>query len=460
MLFTNISGRTEEFQIPGYPKEWPNGETRTVPEDMRDRFLRMTDVFRQATPATVVSDGVSGKMGFLSSTGVAYQQIGAGPTSNILIGDSKTAQNFTTTVATGYSPKWAVLGNAALGWPFALINGGVSGNTTAQMLARLPALLAANPGDGWLTIRGMVNDIQSGDLVASNPTGAQITKEQIAANILGMAKLGIQAGKKIAICTDTGPTTGFATLINAQTEYAALMRSAFAYVNRYIRSICNTYGFVLIDIETAVMDPATGLPVSGYIRADGVHVTYTGSGAEAQAFVAGFVGHVPTQRRSASARLDPGNLAGPTAGAAGSVTADAANDTRIIAPATAAGGIPSGWSISQFRTGGGAAGSKVARVDYTPGTAAQLAFTSTASFGGAGFSVGGDVTNALGRWDQGYATSAAYAVGRRVNANGKSYVCVTAGNTSAADPTAGWSTTDGAIVADAGGAVFICRLAL
>lgn len=424
----DITGRQNYVLGIGHPKSTPPAESPPIA------------IQTNANTGDSVVLGISGKFA---------------PLDAIFLGDSKTAQNFGPAGGVGYAPKWATLGNAALGWPFNMKNGGVSGNTTAQMLARLPALLDASAGPGWLVIRGMTNDITSGILVASNPTVGQTTKELIVANLKAMITLGRSAGKYIALCTEVGGTTGFAAPINATTAQGALMRQAYNYVNRWIRDYCAANGLVLIDIEAAVMDPATGLPVSGYMRSDGLHLSYVGSCAEAQAMFAAFNGRLPVPARSPSMRLSANNLVGPSASAAGSVTADAANDTRIIAPATAAGGIPNGWSISQFRAGGGASGSKVARGDYTPGQAAQLAFTSSASFGGAGFWIGGDPTNVLSRWDIAWAASTAYAVGRRVNANGCSYVCVTAGTTSGSDPTAGWSTQEGALVTD--GAVFLCQ---
>ncbi len=84
-----------------------------------------------------------------------------------------------------------------------------------------------------------------------------------------------------------------------------------------------------------------------------------------------------------------------------------------------------------------------------------MAFSSTASFGGAGFRIGGDPTNVLGRWDLGWITGTSYAVGRRINANGCSYVCYTTGTTGGVDPTASWSTQEGTFVTD--GAVFLCQ---
>ena len=372
----------------------------------------------------------------------------------IFIGDSRTAQNFIAAGGVGYAPKWITFGNAMMGWPLNPVNGGVSGDTTAQMLVRLPALLAANPGDGWLVVRGMINDICSGNLVATAPTTGQVTKETIVTSLSAMIALGLAAGKKIAICTDVGNNASGPAPINAATAQGQLMRQAFDYVNRWVRATCVNTGYVLIDLEAALNDPATGMPVSGYMVADGVHISYVGSCAEARAFSAAFTGLLAVPTRTPSARLSPRNLIGPAASAAGTVSADAANDTRIIAPATATG-LPNGWSVFQFRAGGAGAASKVAKTDYTPGTSAQLAFSSTASFGSTGFTIGGDSTNLLARWDQAWAVTTAYAIGRRINANGANYVCVTAGTTGGADPTAGWATTEGTLVTD--GATFLCQ---
>ena len=440
---------------------------------------------------------------------------GAGnPIPAIFLGDSKTAQAFIPVAAVnGYVPRWCILGNAALGWPMTPINGGVSGDTTAQMLARLPALLSANPGAGWLVIRGMTNDIGNGNLVASDPTGSHVTKEMIVANLQSCITLGLAAGKRIALCTEHGNGAGAVNPINAATTQGALQRAAFAYVNSWIRRQCAANGWPLVDIELAMMDPATGLPVAGSVQTDGIHPSYVGGSQEARAMVRAFQGILPVSLRSVTSRLSPANLLGPVSRGAGAVTADAANDTRIIAPATAsvaawaattaytlgqlviasgrlyvataagtsgsvapvhtAGqaadgtvvwkyvasgalpGIPSGWSISQFRAGGGAAGVKVGRASLGQGTVASMAFTSTASFGGAGFYIGGDPANVLGRWDLGWAASTAYAVGRRINANGMSYVCTATGTTGGTDPTAGWSTQEGALVTD--GATFLCQ---
>lgn len=396
--------------------------------------------------------------------GITYPlvQSGGGSIPMILAGDSRTAQNFATATVdfvSGLVMKWAGLGNAALGSPFRLINGGVSGDITAQILARLPALLTANPGAGWLVIRGMVNDMQSGNLVASGATGNQVTKEMIVANLSAMISLGLGAGKKIAICTEVGSIAPFVSPVNASTAYGALQRQAFGYVNHWIRTTCATNGYRLIDMEYAHNDPATGIAPTNHYVSDGVHFSYIGSCPEARAFAATFADFAAPSR-SPFGRFDPSNLLGPVAGGAGAVTADAANDTRIIT-LTAPSGIPSGWSISRFDSNarGGGVGSKVARTDYAQGTVAQLALTSSGTFGGAGFWIGGDATNVLARWDRAWTdigASTACAVGRRVNANGCSYVCVTAGTTGGSDPSAGWSTQPGTFITD-GTAVFMCQ---
>ncbi len=282
----------------------------------------------------------------------------------ICIGDSKTAQAFLTNTASytsGYQPKGIVLANAELGSPFTLINGGVSGDTTLQMLERLPALLTAYPGAGLLRIRGMTNDIQSGNLVASGATGNQVTKEMIVVNLKTMLELGLAAGKAISLCTEYGSSSPFAAPVNAITAYGALQREAFAYVNTWIRQTCTAFGYPCSDIEAVMLDPATGVAVSGYLKTDGVHPSLVGGCVEATADTQAWLGLTPVPPRVSFARWDPRNLLGPSAMQVGAVTVDTANNTRIIAPATASGGIPNGWSISQFRAGGEADGSKTAR---------------------------------------------------------------------------------------------------
>ena len=78
----------------------------------------------------------------------------------VVIGDSITAWNFTDPNQNVHSDSWATNMTFALGGKLRLLrNGGIGGNTTAQMLARFDSdVMAYLPNGGWVGIAGGTND--------------------------------------------------------------------------------------------------------------------------------------------------------------------------------------------------------------------------------------------------------------------------------------------------------------
>jgi lysophospholipase L1-like esterase len=171
----------------------------------------------------------------------------------ILFGTSLEAQNGTGTNTLDQpsnNTPGAVCGRGWYNWAeafsglrFTLVrNAGVSGNTSAQMLARLQTDVLAYDSD-WVWIGGPVNDI-SGD-VASATTIANMTS--ILTAILA-------TGRRVVLLT-CAPSTSYSTTGRKQ---------ALSDVNRWMRSLpSTTRGVVVVDAQRVLVDPATGYPATG-----------------------------------------------------------------------------------------------------------------------------------------------------------------------------------------------------
>lgn len=255
--------------------------------------------------------------------------------SMVLFGDSWEYFNYGDpwTLSTRPSPGsrgYATNGNIMLGMPFTIINRGVGGQDTNALLARAATDLVAVSA-GWALIGSGTNDISNG-----------LTLTQIKNNLTALYQLAWKSGKRVVART-VPPRTG-------ATSAQQLLR---AQINSWLRNFATTNSnFILVDIESAVMDPTTNDFVTGY-SIDGVHLTNMGgvaAGAAFQRALAPFVQAVPNVLPSSGALNLLKNNGGSFPGADNAV--------------------PTGWTANGW-TAGAPVYSKVARTDI-PGNWQQL----------------------------------------------------------------------------------------
>lgn len=348
------------------------------------------------------------------------------PVTNVAVfGDSISNQNFGTGTYEGHG--YLVATNALMGWPMSLVaNGGVSGNTTTQMLARLGAFLDANPTVGTLFILGGTND-----------PGNSIVAATTISNLDAMYALCRQKrvrpiGLTILPRSDQG-TGGLLTFI--QTVNTAIL--------------ANTRLFAVIDSFTAMADPGnSSLPYANSTldSAPAVHPSIGGAVRIARdAAVSVLTPIMGTNSAGTSDNLDYREYASNPM-----VLGDNASGTNGWTLGTGTSGTgPNGWSGRRRSTGTGTASKS--------GSAAQMVGAFTANWDGAGYCFGGDDVLALGRYDLAWAATTAYAIGvrrRPTTPNGYHYRVITGGTSAGSEPT--WPTTEGTTFTD-GTVTWLCQ---
>lgn len=185
-------------------------------------------------------------------------------TTCIIFGDSFTQRNQGGTTVRlldwGYF-NWA---QALMGAPFTLLrNSGVSGNTTAQMSARLATdVLAYNPD--WVIFQGGINDVKAGTLTAA----------QIVTNLQNICQQLAERGIKVVFLTLPPNTESAGNSVKVQT------------VNQAMREWClRDYGRVIcVDTYSPTVDAlaTTGALASG-MSDDNLHLSGKGARAWGQA---------------------------------------------------------------------------------------------------------------------------------------------------------------------------------
>lgn len=339
---------------------------------------------------------------------------------------------------------WLTVANIMLGRPFDLVDAGVSGDTTTQMLARFAADVLA-VSSGWVYIPGgTIND-----------PAASITAATAIENVRSMLAQARGSGR--VVVTSTVPTN---TLL-ASAAYDDRRRYQ-ATMNNWLRRNAKAYGAILIDIDSVCTDPATGTFRTNYSY-DGVHLSYVGThrlGGYAADLLQEFV---PEITPVGAQLLDPYNLLGPTSQVNGD-NASGSGGTTLNTGVSGTG--PNGWGA---RRGPGASAMSIvastvtkAGTPYQGGSAGRIVVTaSTDDYKQGMWLIGGDNVTGVNRWDTTVANSTAYTYGKRVlpsPANGYIYSLFTPGTTAASAITdsASWSTTEGAFVTS-GTAVFMVQ---
>jgi acyl-CoA thioesterase-1 len=147
-----------------------------------------------------------------------------------------------------YSHNWPSQLNTRLGANWTVVNQGVNGATTAQMLSRMSSATKLKPQ--YIIILGGTNDLLQ-----------NVSIKKTDANIQTMCSLTISSGAKPVLCTIT-PLSSRATQVNA--------------LNTWIKSYAQSKGYALIDFNAATNSPTL-------VSSDGTHPNAAGYTAMANA---------------------------------------------------------------------------------------------------------------------------------------------------------------------------------
>lgn len=194
------------------------------------------------------------------------------PNTVAMLGDSITAGNTTATSATVE----AVGDKDPLGWVHLLTGGqaryaknaGISGNVTAQMLARVTDVTGLSPRPSWCIVMGGTNDCSGG-----------VTVAQYAANIKAIVAALTAARVRPLLVTPPPKTGGSITAGQKQ-----ILRGYVMWLRRYAAET----GIPLADGWSALIDQTstTGAMVSSYDSGDGIHPSAAGAYALGSAIAA------------------------------------------------------------------------------------------------------------------------------------------------------------------------------
>lgn len=287
----------------------------------------------------------------------------------VLFGDSRTAfnntvnSNSTQTYSQGYWT-WAniFLGGKRL-WVEA--NHGVGGDTTATMIARLPAVLATTAP--WVCVWGGINDL----------AGALLDLPAVQANMATI--LDALAGRRIILIGETPVTT-------AHGSFSRRLMARIIRYNHWLRQQARTRpNITFIDSWSVIVDPASAdsAPRTGYFT-DATHLGQSGAlalGAEIARVIgpmiseAGFL----TASDSDRATLAAATLTSLNGDGAIATAALTTHGYKVGDPIKITGATPSGyngqWSVASVPDGStltfacaAASGAATGAISATPGT--------------------------------------------------------------------------------------------
>ena len=253
----------------------------------------------------------------------------------VLFGDSWEYYNFgdpTHPTRPSFASRgYAANGNVLLGHRLTLTNKGVGGEDTLALLARASTDLAGVAA-GWAMIGSGTNDISNAR-----------TFNQITQNLTALYDIAVDSGKRVVGRTIPPRTS-------ATTDQKALR----AQVNAWIRSQAYLRpGFVLLDIEQAVISQTANDFVAGYSY-DGVHLANPGAIAAGREFARVLSPLLPAVPVVLSGS-DPRNMLKDNGGSFSG----------------AAGVVPTGWVATGWSQGAPVY-SKVARTDGIAGNWQQI----------------------------------------------------------------------------------------
>lgn len=178
----------------------------------------------------------------------------------VALGDSISTAADQAAGGAGYGAAWPHLACALSGQRLNFMgNGGVAGQNSTQILARVPAVIALNPQ--IVTVLAGTNDLTQG-----------VTFATWSANITA-AVAQLQAAN-IRVVLVTIPPRGNTTYLSTQLTW-----------NRWLRVYAQQHHLDLLDFFGLLVDPLTGMYKSGYDSGDGLHPSQA-----AHVVIAGYVG--------------------------------------------------------------------------------------------------------------------------------------------------------------------------
>lgn len=279
----------------------------------------------------------------------------------VTLGDSRTQFNGTVTQADTTGDTITKLDRGYMTWTQVLLrqrmrwvkNGGVGGDTVAQMLSRTDALVALDPG--WLIGFGCINSIN-----------ADTTATSVIADLAAIFDKCLAAGVKVVWGTDW---------YSAGTSTSA-RRAEMDKVNQWLRDQATTRpDFYLADYAARMVDPITGQILAAY-ASDGLHQDGPGGFVMAQELVKVLSPLLPPSDRLINSNADSTNLI-----------------TNGMFDGDGGTGRATGWASG---SGGTVVYSKVPRTDGYPGSWQQVAVTDATAT-----RLRWDLASALGKWAPG-----------------------------------------------------------
>jgi lysophospholipase L1-like esterase len=164
-------------------------------------------------------------------------------------------------------------------------NGGIGGDTVAQMLARLPALLSTY-SPSWVIGLGHINSVS-----------ADVTAAAIIADLSSIFNMVEATGARISWGTDWASSV-------ATTPQRAVLYA----VNEWLRGQAMARpGFVFVDYQAVFADPTTGNPASGY-ASDGLHQDSAGAIVLGGKLAEALLPYLSRTDRLVASNDDPTNL--------------------------------------------------------------------------------------------------------------------------------------------------------
>ena len=218
-----------------------------------------TSTANAALPTASIPTAVAGEVTDPASpTGVALSATYARPTGArvTVLGDSIDAS------PTGWFMWLTTIGKLPV-----CRNAGVLGNTTAMMLARLPAELVYAPN--ILIIGGATNDFKAG-------TPEAATRANVEAIVAACLSAGV---KPVLRTTPPCDNAGYTPL-----DTVELLRQAVLHYNSWLKDYGARNGIPVLDLYSGLVDPVTGGYVTGY-TSDGYHPLEAASQLAAQALI-------------------------------------------------------------------------------------------------------------------------------------------------------------------------------
>lgn len=255
-------------------------------------------------------------------------------TAFVALGDSISTSGLLSAGGGGYGASWPQLACALTNQRLNYFgNGGVAGETSAQILARVPAIIALKPG--IVSVAGGANDL-----------AAAVPYATWTANMTAIATQLRAAGIRVALQTilPRGTTTYLTNTIKW---------------NAWTRRFAQDYGYDLLDFFALTVNPLTGIYKSGY-DGDGVHPSPTAHLAIANYVATELITKRFVPLQATIDTLDTSNLL--------------AHPLLAVGTPTPTGWVTSGSSSADWTEG------LVTDTDFK-GKAWEVAFTSAASAG-------------------------------------------------------------------------------